>query len=1106
MEKQHGAQNFNDRLTSTEHNSILENPQVLQSERELDSLLSQLSDSYQTVSSRSRISLVPTFVYEPRSTAEIARAEQAKRIQREAYKEALNYKVPTNCTGLADGTQCAGGKCFKGSCVMTSLCYDECCTTDNTAKPNGSPCSEGQCLSGKCTAVKSCYGDCCNSAHEPKPNNATCSIGVCYEGGCVATNVGCSAGACCDEVNGKARPAGFPCHAGQCQAISACTGFSHLCPETTPVADGSYCDGGHCVAGVCVKEVDPESKEPVCTEGECCDLTTFNFKEKGTPCSSNPCVSGSTCLGNSNQCPPPPAETRVLAKDGTACPAGVCQSGLCKHVIECEEGECCHAGRKVANYTACSVGRCFDGKCEYDKLCVGDCCEGGESEKALANGTPCENGSGICVSGRCRALPACMGDCCNGSDNSVAKPDGLPCNHGAGECQKGLCVAKSVTCEEGQCCDAYHGYAFPTGFPCHPNPCAKSVPCLGTSGDCPEATEFKPDGYPCPNNGTCEKGVCILPPKAEPECTSGPCCDATKQRYMPADTPCGTDPCKEMTYCTGSSEYCPITLVPIPDGTVCKTTALGEWTCVDGVCEKPKPKQVLPRCNVETACCDTFKQRVRANGTLCAEALNECTETAYCDGFDAECPISYKPDGAICTGGMCVHGQCILGVDPTDDDTTHEIHVHHTADGENELITVTTTRKSDGSTFTKEQLIDTNAMREMQRAAEAKARQALEEEYAKKKAEKERIRKEQFDKDVADTKRRIEEEEARRVANMTRAELEELAQQNKTANATSAAHGQDDELTDEEKEDLTQEHLDFVATLDHEGNPLRELKDLNNTHEYSQCTSGLCCNLRRTQFYPYGHICGQPKNPCQVAICSGQSSECYPVAVQDGFACPDGRCFEGECIKDCYGDCCDGKLPKADGAECEGDGKCFNGICVRSCYGDCCEAGQNFAKPDGAPCVDGTCQSGKCVKEGGASSSDAAAADGNVRHVAVVHSTEEEDALEEMWKKTVEEEHAEAEARREKEHAARKRALDAAADAEIDAISSEAATLKDSLKASKESSAKSKKISLITLACCGGVVCLLAVVLVIVVLVNHANKKKQAEKDAQDSEYYYEKF
>ena len=38
------------------------------------------------------------------------------------------------------------------------------------------------------------------------------------------------------------------------------------------------------------------------------------------------------------------------------------------------------------------------------------------------------------------------------------------------------------------------------------------------------------------------------------------------------------------------------------------------------------------------------------------------------------------------------------------------------------------------------------------------------------------------------------------------------------------------------------------------------------------------------------------------------------------------------------------------------------------------------------------------------------------------------------------------------------------------------------------------------------VVGFLAIVLVIVVAVKHADKKKQAEKDAQDSEYYYEKF
>ena len=1077
----------------------------MQSELELDNLLNQLSSSYNSVEGQQRVHLVPTFTYAPKSEEEIQREIDAKNAARKARQERLEYTIPKDCKGLADGTVCAGGKCFKEKCVMTGACSGDCCDHNDRPKLNGSPCEDGQCIAGKCTAVEPCYGDCCDSTKNPRADETKCSVGVCKKGGCVATKVGCSAGACCDEVNGEVRPKGFPCFVGQCQVASQCTGFSHECPETTPVEDGTYCDGGYCLSGVCVKTYDPESKEPMCTEGQCCDLNTFTFKTKGTPCSNTACSSGATCLGNSNQCPPPPKSSIVRAANDSPCPEGVCFNGYCKPTIECEEGECCRAGKMVANYTDCSIGRCFNGKCEYDKICIGDCCEQSTDPdaqpKALDNGTPCNGG--ICVAGRCRAPPACMGECCNGNENTP-KPDGMQCNHGAGACSNGLCVSPSITCKEGQCCNVFKGYAFPAGFPCHSDPCKQSTPCLGTSGECTPSDVPKPDGYPCPNNGTCEAGVCVTPPPMKPECTSGPCCDLIKGKYAPKDTPCGTDPCKEQTFCTGSSEYCPISLVPIADGTVCKVTALGEWTCVDGVCEKPKPPPVLPACNVEKPCCNIFKQRVYPKDTLCAEAFNECVETAYCNGFDVECPINYKPDGSICTGGMCVHGQCIAGVDPTDTDTTHEIHVHHTRDGENELITITTTRKSDGSTFTKDHLVDTNAMLEMQRLAQEKAQKIIKEQEEQAKAEKAKIRKQQFDKDVQDTKRRLLEEEAKRLANMTNAELE--AYNNKTA-----APVNNDEPSDDELADQTEEHLRFVASLDHPGNPLREFMGVNNTSIYSQCTSGLCCNTRRNIFFPYGHICGQPKNPCQVAICSGQSSECYPVAVTDGFECPNGLCFEGECIKNCYGECCDGRRPKEDGTECETNGKCFNGICVRNCYGDCCEVNQNFAKPDGAPCEDGTCHDGKCVKEESAtgdnesSTSEDPLKGKNI--VAVINEEEQKDSeLTKMWKKTIEEEHREQKERKEKEAEERKKKLDEEAKAKAKQITDASATYQAELKAANEEKAAKTKWHKYVLIGGAAFVGFLIIVAIIVAAVKHSNKKKQEEKDAQDSEYYYEKF
>jgi hypothetical protein len=474
-------------------------------------------------------------------------------------------------------------------------------------------------------------------------------------------------------------------------------------------------------------------------------------------------------------------------------------------------------------------------------------------------------------------------------------------------------------------------------------------------------------------------------------------------------------------------------------------------------------------------------------------------ETAMCNGFDTECPVAYRPDGSVCAGGMCVHGQCIIGVDPTDDDTTHEIHVHHTRDGNNELITITTTRKSDGSTFTKEHLIETNKLHEAQRNAEELAMENLKKITEEKKAAKAKIREEQYEKDVSNMVLRLEEAEKARLANMTHEELE-------VANNKTAAAGKNEkkavEKSPQELDDESPEHVKFVESLNNDNNPIRYLKSHKVPQAQQQCAAGLCCNKHVNVFFPYGHLCGQPADPCKVGICSGQSSECYSVGVADGFKCPQGRCFDGECIKDCYGECCDGSSPKEDGEECETSGKCFNGVCVKPCYGDCCELGQNFAKPDGAPCIEGTCQEGRCVGDELTTSTEAGAAGaadplgGNKAIAVVLDEGKKATDLEAMWSKVIDEEHKVHEAHKTKVQQERQAEL--AADKQN---SNNTSLLQTSTTTSTEN-----KYWLAGMIGAGGLVGLLVIILVIVLVVSRSHKKEQAKKQAQDSEYYYEKF
>ena len=126
------------------------------------------------------------------------------------------------------------------------------------------------------------------------------------------------------------------------------------------------------------------------------------------------------------------------------------------------------------------------------------------------------------------------------------------------------------------------------------------------------------------------------------------------------------------------------------------------------------------------------------------------------------------------------------------------------------------------------------------------------------------------------------------------------------------------------------------------------------------CTSGACCDVTEKRVLDDGRPCAN--KTCFVGVCDGRSSECAYVHAASGTLCPDGKCFEGQCIKNCIGQCCriDGVTPRTDGSVCH-DGYCFAGTCVKSCKGDCCDTihGVPQAKADGAACNSGE---GYCVK------------------------------------------------------------------------------------------------------------------------------------------------
>jgi hypothetical protein len=486
------------------------------------------------------------------------------------------------------------------------------------------------------------------------------------------------------------------------------------------------------------------------------------------------------------------------------------------------------------------------------------------------------------------------------------------------------------------------------------------------------------------------------------------------------------------------------------------------------------------------------KGYVRPNGYACAKPSNPCLYESACDGFKSECELSKKPDGIACPAGACIMGKCIVGVDPSDDNTYHEIHVHHDVAAGEDLVKVVTTRKLDGTKIVKEFTIS-----------------AVEEEREKKSAEK-----------VA-TKAHKEEEKKL-----------EKAQLNTPAPAASNI-----KITHSDSP-YTEVHMDQatrLARLNHAKNPLliQHLTDLSEEPTFAQCVKGLCCNTTSHHFSKYGEPCGRSKNPCAMKVCSGNDAMCHTVNTPDGEVCPGGLCFEGACVKNCVGPCCDSNGNSlSDGTKCGADGWCFNGICARNCTGDCCEPFHNFAKPDGAPCMRGVCQAGVCQEAEQTqtqtqtqttpsltnalpssltpSSTPSIPTNFDMQNIIPLtssehHAPKKDEELEKMWAKLIQDENKEKEARRAAKEAAKSTNTYTPTTSYASLQASASNLASSASNASKTGLSTTSKIILIA----GSSVGLIIIVAIVAVVVSSKKKKNaetQKKRQDQETEYYYEKF
>jgi hypothetical protein len=152
------------------------------------------------------------------------------------------------------------------------------------------------------------------------------------------------------------------------------------------------------------------------------------------------------------------------------------------------------------------------------------------------------------------------------------------------------------------------------------------------------------------------------------------------------------------------------------------------------------------------------------------------------------------------------------------------------------------------------------------------------------------------------------------------------------------------------------------------------------------CKTGACCDTKNQEVFEMGTNCTAKE--CFVGTCDGKHSGCEYTTAPAGTVCKGGYCFDGVCVKNCLGACCedDEETAKDDGSTCM-DGFCFRGACIKICNGECCEPLKLFAdtreqeyrnqrlglkpnygkfmqaKVDGSPCLnnDGYCMKGECT-------------------------------------------------------------------------------------------------------------------------------------------------
>ncbi len=521
-----------------------------------------------------------------------------------------------NCDDGNVCTQEMGCDTGTGECLYDLLSAISC--SDDSKCTMSDACDAGECVSGtplNCDDGNACTTDTCGpkSGCVFDPNQFFCD-----DGSACTANDGCEFAQCvgeivnCNDQNG--------CTDDGCDITTGCT---HK-PNNAACDDGDTCTKEDtCVNGECIPK-----KFTVCDDGKpctdnICDLAiggcvyppNFNQCDDGDPCSTSDTCENGACVGKPTSC-----------DDGNVCTSDSCDQVVgCKNVptnTPCDDGDPCTIGDQ------CTLGSCKNGtklNCDDGNPCTesttcagGSCIQGLLTGSACADGNACTTGdacvNGVCVSGgplNCDDNNACTEDSCDSTTGCKTKPlkdkpckDGNDCTYAEKCDSQGACVALAV-------------------FPCmDDNSCTKEV-CLLL----PEGTPYACIHPPMDQGTTCEGdgNLCTVE-----KCNQGGSCLSTvgEPKSCNDSNPCTADSCDPKTGCVTT----PI-ISQCDDSSVCTN---GDF-CKEGKCIGSTPVN----CDDQNPC-----------------TTDSCHQTVGCQ-YQAVAVVKQCDDGSSCTtGDTCVDGVC----------------------------------------------------------------------------------------------------------------------------------------------------------------------------------------------------------------------------------------------------------------------------------------------------------------------------------------------------------------------------------------------------------------------------------------------------------------